>query len=603
MKYFLLFLLSSLFVQTQSEKDSLHQVWNDLSFNDTIRMRAMHRLIESHYSYQNPDSALALSESLLAKAKELKFRKMEAVAHLQMASTIAYTRNHLENAILHGKEALAILLEEGDSLLLERAYFNIGTSYYFNRDMINAYAYARKALAVAEVVAPNSEKYYGSLVMLGNIFSALENYKKSEQYFVRALAGCNEENPKAECYILYGNLGNTYIGNGDTIKGLEFYKKSAEVKELNRHSYGYALLNLASLLGEMQEYDQADFYVQELKILATELQSNLFLAGYYCYGAPIKSHRGADEEALADLAKSLSIFKAMGVAEGEEDVYTFQYRIHRKLKRYAEALFDDDEIKRIQKEANFGGRSIEIQRKEFQSQILADSMKVVDEKREIEYQHMAAIRKKERTSNIAFGVGALVLLLSGGLYSRLQFVRKSKATIEKEKERSDTLLLNILPAEIAEELKEKGRADARGYDLVSILFTDFKGFTELSSTLSATDLVAEINQCFEAFDLIMDKFHIEKIKTIGDAYMAAGGLPIPSKDSVRNTVLAALEMQDFISERKRKMDQQQLPAFEMRVGVHTGPVVAGIVGIKKVSIRYLGRYRKYSLKNGKQWSC
>ena len=136
----------------------------------------------------------------------------------------------------------------------------------------------------------------------------------------------------------------------------------------------------------MQEYDQADFYVQELKILATELQSNLFLAGYYCYGAPIKSHRGADEEALADLAKSLSIFKAMGVAEGEEDVYTFQYRIHRKLKRYAEALFDDDEIKRIQKEANFGGRSIEIQRKEFQSQILADSMKVVDEKREIEYQ-------------------------------------------------------------------------------------------------------------------------------------------------------------------------------------------------------------------------
>lgn len=111
------------------------------------------------------------------------------------------------------------------------------------------------------MVAPNSEKYYGSLVMLGNIFSALENYKKSEQYFVRALAGCDEENPKAECYILYGNLGNTYIGNGDTIKGLEFYKKSAEVKELNRHSYGYALLNLASLLGEMQEYDQADFYV------------------------------------------------------------------------------------------------------------------------------------------------------------------------------------------------------------------------------------------------------------------------------------------------------------------------------------------------------
>jgi adenylate cyclase len=142
------------------------------------------------------------------------------------------------------------------------------------------------------------------------------------------------------------------------------------------------------------------------------------------------------------------------------------------------------------------------------------------------------------------------------------------------------LLLNILPADIAEELKIHGKAEARDFDMVSMLFTDFKGFTAASAKLSAAELVSEINTCFEAFDGIMEKHGVEKIKTIGDAYMAAGGLHVPSDDSVKNTVLAALEMQDFIGKRKIEMDSKNLPAFEMRVGIHTGPVVAGIVVLK-----------------------
>jgi len=165
--------------------------------------------------------------------------------------------------------------------------------------------------------------------------------------------------------------------------------------------------------------------------------------------------------------------------------------------------------------------------------------------------------------------------------------RTSQLTLEKQK--SDALLRNILPEEIAAELKEKGRAEARNFDVVSILFTDFKGFTEQSTTMTANALVHELNTCFEAFDNIMEKYGIEKIKTIGDAYMAAGGLPVPTADSVKNTVLAALEMQAFIVNRKANFDAQisspsgrpEGASFEMRVGIHTGPVVAGIVGVKK----------------------
>lgn len=163
----------------------------------------------------------------------------------------------------------------------------------------------------------------------------------------------------------------------------------------------------------------------------------------------------------------------------------------------------------------------------------------------------------------------------------VQQQEKLKLSIRLEQERSENLLLNILPAEIAAELKKYGRADAHGFETVTILFTDFKQFTEMAEKLSARELVEELNTCFEAFDGICETYRIEKIKTIGDSYMAAGGIPVPTDNSVSNTVLAALEMAEFIIKRKPERIAAGKIPFEMRVGINTGPVVAGIVGVKK----------------------
>lgn len=160
-------------------------------------------------------------------------------------------------------------------------------------------------------------------------------------------------------------------------------------------------------------------------------------------------------------------------------------------------------------------------------------------------------------------------------------IRIATEDIIVEKKKSDELLLNILPAEVAQELKEKGKATARTFNRVTILFTDFKSFTKLSEQMSAEELVTEVNICFEAFDKIVEKYQIEKIKTIGDSYMAASNIPIPTIDAEKKMVLAALEMLDFILNRKKARAAKGLLGFEMRLGIHTGPVVAGIVGIKK----------------------
>jgi class 3 adenylate cyclase len=152
------------------------------------------------------------------------------------------------------------------------------------------------------------------------------------------------------------------------------------------------------------------------------------------------------------------------------------------------------------------------------------------------------------------------------------------AEIVEEKKKSDQLLLNILPEEVARELKEKGRTTAHQYDSVSVMFTDFVDFTVAGSQMQSQALVEELDSCFKAFDEIMGKHGIEKIKTIGDAYLAVCGLPTPDPQHAKKTVAAAKEIVAYMQQRRAQLGDK---TFEIRIGIHSGEVVAGIVGVKK----------------------
>lgn len=161
-------------------------------------------------------------------------------------------------------------------------------------------------------------------------------------------------------------------------------------------------------------------------------------------------------------------------------------------------------------------------------------------------------------------------------------VRARTAELEMEKEKSEALLLNILPAETADELKQFGLAKAKRHDKVTVMFSDFQGFSRISERLEPEELVAEIDHCFRGFDQVMEKYGLEKIKTVGDAYMCVGG--ISSQEDVEyacKVIEAALDIQEFLSQRAAERREQNQIFFEARIGVHTGSIVAGIVGIKK----------------------
>jgi class 3 adenylate cyclase len=173
------------------------------------------------------------------------------------------------------------------------------------------------------------------------------------------------------------------------------------------------------------------------------------------------------------------------------------------------------------------------------------------------------------------------ITLENKVEERTKQLNASNFQLADEKRKTDELLLNILPAEIAEELRETGSSRARRFPSVTVMFTDFKDFTRLSEELTPEQLVNEIDYCYRQFDQVIEKYGLEKIKTMGDAYICAGGLPTMNFTHPEDAVRAALDIRDFMDQIKSDKTNKNEPFFEIRIGVHTGPVVAGIVGSKK----------------------
>lgn len=174
------------------------------------------------------------------------------------------------------------------------------------------------------------------------------------------------------------------------------------------------------------------------------------------------------------------------------------------------------------------------------------------------------------------------------LMHTLEDLEEKNEQLGAEKKRSDELLLNILPEKTAEELKLYGKSKPTFFDNVSVMFVDFSRFTKIAETLSPVELVTELDYCFREFDRIITEHNLEKIKTIGDAYLCVGGLPIPTGTHAFDTIQAGLKIQQFLQQHKAERQAQGLPFFEARIGLHSGPVVAGIVGIKKFAFDIWG---------------
>jgi adenylate cyclase len=527
-------------LSAQKDLDSLYSLWEDVSRPDSVRAKAYLDYIWDGFVYSMPDSAIVLAEDLIRFSEKTSSLEVARSAY-NVQGVAYYVKGDNTNALERWMRSLKIAEETGHLSGISSSLSNIGNIYADQGDYTQALDFYFRSLKIAErqgdVVATAAR-----LDNIGTVYFNEEDYPKALEHYLRVLKLEEQENLPSTVSSL-SNIGASYSVQGEFDKALEYYSRGLKTAKKTGDKQGEAmiLLNTGIMKFRQQEYQQSIEWCKK------------------AYNLAVETNALRDQKSACD----------------------HLYRCHKALGNDNRALEYLERIQSIDNDLNSEETAKQLQRMEFAKQVRQDSISKVNSDRIVQNSHDKVVRNKNRTRNWLIGAGLLVLIIAGGLLARVRYIRKSKAALQIEKDQSENLLLNILPADIAAELKEKGRADARDFENVSILFTDFKGFTAASEKLSAQELVAEINICFEAFDGIMEKYEIEKIKTIGDAYMAAGGLPVPSEQSTKNIVLAAIEMQAFITTRKAKNDALNKPAFQMRVGIHTGPIVAGIVGVKK----------------------
>ena len=293
----------------------------------------------------------------------------------------------------------------------------------------------------------------------------------------------------------------------------------------------------------------------------------------------IYAKQGNWETAFSYAFRSLDLARQYGLKEQIGDAYLKLSELYEKrgnaseaLKYYQSHITYRDSVSNLEKVREMG-----ILQTEFAVEQKQNEVDLLQKESEIQ------LLKDKRQKIIIYATAlalVLIFVLLFFLYKRYSFVKETNTIIEEEKNRSDSLLLNILPKETAQELKETGQVEAKKFESITVLFTDFKDFTRSSASLSPENLVKSVDYYFSRFDEVMEKHGLEKIKTMGDAYMCTGGLHLNREDHAIRMVRAAFEIVE-ITEAVKKKDHADIMPYEIRIGINTGPVVAGVVGTQK----------------------
>jgi len=559
-------ILSGFTLKGQVNLDSLYAVWQDNTQLDSIRAKAYSDYIWDGFLFSQPDTAFMLAEELISFGLDNSYLRAQFAGYtLQGVSWV--NRSDFQKTLDYYMRALNIAKQMGRPAALATAYNNVGSIYHDEGDYTKALDYYIKSLEFDEPMQKGT-----TLNNIGTIYLNQGNYSKALEYCIKSLELVRQTGDQGAVANALSRIGGICREQGDYPNSLDYYSQSLAIFEQIDQQFGIAetYSNIGVLYQKQGDYPKALDYHKKSLTFYEQLGDKNGIALCVNNIGDIYQKQGDYGKALEYCQRGYDISVSINSLFRKRASCSCLYDTYKAMGNGKKALYYLELLNAVEDSLDTRETAKKLQQMEFQA-----------EARSIQEAHKEEVRQQEKTRNISILVGVFFLLLAGSFYIRWRYVRKSKASIQIEKDRSENLLLNILPEEIARELKEKGKADARDFEMVSILFTDFKDFTEQGAKLSAAELVNEINYCFEAFDAIIEKYGIEKIKTIGDAYMAAGGLPVPSDDSAKRTVLAALEMQEFISNSRSETKSRGKHAFEMRAGIHTGPVVAGIVGVKK----------------------
>jgi len=563
------------------------QFFRDGKAGDSWSMQYSFQTVASIYTYKNKyaEALKIVEENLVFSEKADPAYK--ASTYVTLASLYRITKNY-KKALEASKDALEMYEKAG----YNREYLadlnrQLAADYINVKQNDSAYLYYWKAIDIYKEIGKN------------NLAANLLNYialQKEEDGDVQTAEKWNEE---AFTLVEPGSTWYESMEHRTNVNKMSFLIKAkgektytTAEKEALRNYLQKLQPRLQSYLKEDQQYlNQNDIEYYAILSRAFEKVDSFQQSLYFLNKSTVLKDSIFDLQKMksfSDLESEISMEKERNKLLLEEETKRLELQKQAELnalrvefeKKQALAK-TEEERKRLLLEEDLKRREIEFKYKQEQDAI---TLRFEQERRieRIEQERKDAVAqaelnrsRNERNMSI-LGAGLALLMVGVTAWSYFQ-KRKDNKRIEQEKQKSDELLLNILPLEVAEELKANGKTIAKNYDEVSVLFTDFVGFTANSERIGVQDLLAELNICFTEFDNIMGRYGLEKIKTIGDAYLAVSGLPLKNENHANNAIHAALDILKFIERRK----QENPNTLDIRIGIHSGNVIAGIIGVKK----------------------
>lgn len=526
----------------------------------------------------NQDTAIILATEAKNLSEKINFLSGKAYANKYIGIAFFYKGKFIET-LEYWNESLKVFEQINDQAGIANILSNIANIYALQGSEEKALEYALRSLSIAETLG-NKLRTLTSLSAVAMIYyGKVETKEKALDYLLRALPLAEELKDSSSLGTISENIGEIYYYKNNYDKAAEYYNKSITVRGDSENS-SFAYNGLGKLYLEQAKYPEALKYHKKALQISEDAGSKPDIMKSLDGIANVYVDQKDYKTALEYYTKATTIGEEMKLVGDLKELYNEMATAYSGLSDFKNAfkylqlysaikdtLYTNDISKKL-------GRlqfDFDMKKKDGEITLLEKDKAITDQKLE-----------RQRLMKRAFLAGLVLVFLIAILIFRSYRIKvKTHKILDKQKGEIEGLLLNILPAEVAKELQVSGHAVPRFYESVSVLFTDFKGFTLIADKMTPQDLVEELNTCFVKFDEIVGKYNIEKIKTIGDSYMCAGGIPTPSEDHVVNIIKAGLEIRNFTKEYNQKRGEAGLARWDLRIGIHVGPIVAGVVGHKK----------------------
>ena len=561
------------------EIDSLKK-WLSTAKEDTAKVNGLLSLCKAYMSV-DPLFTVNYADSARRLAERLGYRKGDAYAYKYIGNANSTSGKFLE-ALDSWEKAKAQFDSIGDKAGVANILSNEGAIYYNQSDDARALELYLKALKIAEATG-DTMRMATVLQNIGAVYSNKPStLNKALEYYQRAYPLCLASGDKEAIGNVEVNIGEIWLTRGNDTLALSYFERSLNAIRGSNSAYTpYPLNDIGKVYAMRKDYAHAIRYHQQAYEIAKQLDGTLYMTQSLTGIADTWLQAGDLKQAIAYYKRSVAIAEKLSSANYElKDAcaglalsyarsgdYPNAYRYQARLTSLKDSLYNID----IDKKLSGLQFNFDIQKKQSQIDLLMKDKALQD----------LDLKRQKVARNALIAGLVFVFIIAFIIYRGYRTKIRTNRLLDSQKEEIEQLLLNILPAEVAKELRTSGEAAPRYYEQVSVLFTDFKSFSLMAKDLTPQEVVFELNECFNAFDEIIGKYQLEKIKTIGDSYMCAGGIPTPDPTHPLRMIQAGLEIQQFIQERNRKKLAQGQTAWELRLGINVGPVVAGVVGKKK----------------------